>query len=133
MLLFTGFAALAGGVLLVIRPDGTLLQAKLAALAGTPFRDWRTPGVLLATLVGGGGLATFLWLLFWAPYRRHLAAAYALALLGFEIAELAWIGFQVLEVVFGLLALLMLHLALTSTALGPEASTPPARVHVRGR
>src|SRR5689334_17760085 len=59
--LFTGSAALAGGVLLAVAPDGSLLQADPAALAGSPFADYRWPGVLLAALVGGGYLLTGGW------------------------------------------------------------------------
>jgi len=62
ILLFTGVAAMVGGALLTIQPNGSLLQAKLSALSGTPFRDWRLPGILLATLVGGGGVGVFAWL-----------------------------------------------------------------------
>jgi hypothetical protein len=59
--LFTGVAGLIGGLLLVARPDGSLLSAKVSALAGSPFSNWRVPGVFLATLVGGGFLGTGLW------------------------------------------------------------------------
>jgi hypothetical protein len=54
--LVTGIAGLAGGVLLAVAPDGSLLRADPATLAGSPFSDWRVPGVLLAGLVGGGFL-----------------------------------------------------------------------------
>jgi hypothetical protein len=98
-------------MLLVIRPSGFLLQAKLSALAGTPFHDWRVPGILLATLVGGEGLGAYGWLLVRGPLSGELAAVYAVGLVGFEIAESAWIGLQALEVVFAVLALVMLVLA----------------------
>jgi hypothetical protein len=117
MLLFTGLAAVVGGVLLIIEPNGTFLQAKLTVLQGTPFHDWRVPGILLATLVGGGGLVASAWLLIHGRFRRELTALYSLGLLGFESAELAWIGFQALEVVFGLIALAMLVLAFASTTI----------------
>ena len=48
------------------------------------------------------------------PLSRELAAVYAVGLIGFEIAEWAWIGLQALEAVFGVLALAMLVLAFTS-------------------
>jgi hypothetical protein len=51
--LVTGVAGLAGGLLLALAPDGSLLHADPGVLAGTPFTDWRWPGVLLAILVGG--------------------------------------------------------------------------------
>src|SRR5215471_3330645 len=39
----TGATGLAGGVLLAVAPDGSLLRADPDALAGSPFRDWRVP------------------------------------------------------------------------------------------
>jgi hypothetical protein len=64
----TGTAALAGGVLLAAAPDGSLLHADPGVLAGSPFPDWRAPGMLLATLVGGGFLLAGWWQL---ADRRH--------------------------------------------------------------
>jgi hypothetical protein len=118
ILLFTGVAALVGGALLTIQPDGTFLQAKLSALSGTPFRDWRIPGILLATLVGGGGgVGALAWLWARGPRKRELIALYALGLIGFETVEWTWIGPQALEVVFGMLALAMLTLAFSSRTI----------------
>src|SRR5262249_53733769 len=45
---------------------GSLLRADPAVLAGTPFSDWRVPGVLLAGLAGGGFL-----LAGWRQWRGH--------------------------------------------------------------
>jgi hypothetical protein len=59
--LVTGAAGLAGGVLLAASPGGSLLRADPAVLAGTPFSDWRVPGVLLVGLVGGGFLLARWW------------------------------------------------------------------------
>ncbi|TVZ02240.1 hypothetical protein EAS64_25805 [Trebonia kvetii] len=46
-------AAEAGRALLAASPDGSLLRAGPAVLAGTALTDWRLPGLLLALLVGG--------------------------------------------------------------------------------
>ena len=54
--LMTAVAGITGGVLLIAAPDGSLLHAGMSALHGTPFSDWRVPGVLLLVLVGGGFL-----------------------------------------------------------------------------
>ena len=126
LLAFTGVAAIIGGVLLAIRPNGSFLRAKLSALEGTPFTDWRVPGILLATLVGGGGLMAAAWLLTRGWRAREFACLYALGLLGFEIAEWAWIGLQPLEVVFGLVAFAILALALRAEPLGPARRDPAA-------
>jgi hypothetical protein len=98
--LFTGVSGLVGGLLLVAKPDGSLMSAKLSALAGSPFSDWRVPGVLLATLVGGGFLGISLWQWQHRAQARELSMLAGLGLIAFEGAELVWIGFQPLEAVF---------------------------------
>jgi hypothetical protein len=112
----TAATAVVGGVLLAVRPDGSLLHADLVALTGSPFSDWRLPGLLLATLVGGGFTAagTREWLR--GRHARELSLVAGLGLVCFELAELAWIGFQPLEAVFALVGGTVCVLA-----AGPEA------------
>ena len=107
----TGAAGVVGGVLLVAAPDGSLLRADPSVLAGTPFGDWRVPGVLLAVLVGGGFLVAGWWQ--WCDYRyaRELSLLAGAGLIGFEVAELAWIGFQPLEVLFVFVGLVIVGVA----------------------
>ena len=109
--LTTGAAGLAGGAMLAASPDGALLRADPAVLAGTPFSDWRVPGVLLAGLVGGGFL-----LAAWRQWRdlryaRELSMLAGAGLVCFEAAELGWLGFQPLEAVFAAVGLLVVVLA----------------------
>jgi hypothetical protein len=118
---FTGATAVVGGSLLVVRPDGSLLRIERSALAGTPFRDWRLPGLLLGVLVGGGGLGAAGWTASRAPFDRQLAMVYGAGLVGFEIAEWVWIGPHPLEVVFGAVGLAIVGLAATSHAPGGAA------------
>jgi hypothetical protein len=61
--------------------------------------------VLLAVLVGGGFLVAGWWQ--WRNYRyaRELSLLAGAGLIGFEAAELAWIGFQPLEVLFAFVGL----------------------------
>lgn len=73
--LVTGTAGLAGGALLAAVPDGSLLRADPTVLAGTPFSDWRLPGVLLAGLVGGGFLLAGWWQWRGHRYARELSMA----------------------------------------------------------
>ena len=81
-------------------PDGSLLRADSSALAGSPFSDWRVPGVLLAGLVGGGFLLAGWWQWRGRRHARELSMAAGAGLVFFEAAELAWIGFQPLEALF---------------------------------
>lgn len=112
--LLTGAAGLAGGLLLAAAPDGSMLRADPDVLAGSPFSDWRMPGVLLAGLVGGGFLLAGWWQ--WRGRRaaRELSMAAGAGLICFEAAELAWIGFQPLEAVFAAVGVVVLGLALAS-------------------
>jgi hypothetical protein len=124
ILILTGVAAVTGGVLLAIRPDGSLLRANMSALAGTPFADWRIPGILLATLVGVGGLGAAMWLVIGGWHARELVCLYTIGLLTFEIVEWVWIGFQPLEAVFGAVALASLLLTLTSKTVRERQLKP---------
>jgi hypothetical protein len=109
--LFIGVTAVGGGLALIAQPDGSLLQAELSALAGTRFADWRVPGMFLLVLVGGGSLLTAFWL--WCRWwnARALAVLSGLGVLAFELTEWTTIGFQPLEAVVGVLALLVVVLA----------------------
>jgi hypothetical protein len=110
--LFTGATAVTGGLLLAIAPDGSLLALDPAALHGSPFADYRLPGVLLGTLVGGGYLLTGSWQ--WRAGRgiRALSVCAGVGLVLFEAAELLWLGFQPLEAVFAALGATVAGLAL---------------------
>jgi hypothetical protein len=109
--LVTGVTGLVGGVLLAAAPDGSLLRADPATLAGSPFRDWRVPGVLLAGLVGGGFLLAGWWQWRRHRYARELSMAAGAGLVCFEAAELAWLGFQPLEAVFAVVGVTIVMLA----------------------
>jgi hypothetical protein len=116
----TGAMALVGGGLLVARPDGSLLQAKLSALAGSPFADYRVPGVLLAALVGGGFIGTGIWQATRSPFARELSIVAGAGIVVFEGAELLWLGLQPLEAVFAAVGVTVLALAVGLPGGGPK-------------
>jgi hypothetical protein len=118
--LFTGATALIGGVLLTIEPDGSLLGADPAALTGSPFPDYRLPGVLLATLVGGGFLVTGWWQGRGGRGGLELSVLAGVGLVAFEAAEVAWLGFQPLEAVFAAVGATVAVLALTAGGHPPR-------------
>ena len=96
----TALAALGGGALLVAAPDGSLLNADPAVLDGSPFADWRIPGLLLVALVGGGYALTAAATAVQARRARQLTVVAGAGLMAFEACELWWIGPQPLEAVF---------------------------------
>jgi hypothetical protein len=109
--LVTGATGLAGGVLLAAVPDGSLLRADPAVLAGTPFTSWRVRGVLLAGLVGGGFLLAGWWQWRGRRHARELSMTAGMGLVCFEAAELGWLGFQPLEAVFAVVGVAVTGLA----------------------
>jgi hypothetical protein len=52
LLTFQAGGALFGGALLVIAPSGALLKMPLSSLDGTPFSDYRFPGLVLFFVLG---------------------------------------------------------------------------------
>jgi hypothetical protein len=109
--LLTGVAGLVGGVLLAAVPDGSLLHTDPAALASSPFSNWRLPGVLLAALVGAGFLFAAWWQVRGQRYARGLSVIAGAGLVCFEATELAWLGFQPLEAVFAVIGVAIVILA----------------------
>ena len=106
-----GGTALAGGALLIAAPDGSLLRADPSALTGSPFADWRVPGLLLAGLVGGGFLGAGYCQGTGYRHARTLSIAAGAGLVAFEAAEFGWLGFQPLEAVFAVAGLAIAVLA----------------------
>lgn len=109
--LVTGATGMAGGLMLAAAPDGALLRADPAVLVGTPFSDWRVPGVLLAGLVGGGFLLAGWRQWHNRRYARELSMLAGVGLICFEATELAWIGFQPLEALFAVVGMAVVVLA----------------------
>lgn len=57
LLILLGIGALAGGVALVCKPDGSFMQIPLSMLSGSPFPDFFVPGLILGGLFGLGSFA----------------------------------------------------------------------------
>ncbi len=101
LITFVAFSALFFGIALASVPDGTLLHLPVSLLAGTQFKDFQVPGLVLMLLVGGvnimavfyniqratqrynwpllGGMVAFGWALFhllYVPYFIWLSVLY---------------------------------------------------------
>ncbi len=96
----TGASALVCGGLLAVRPDGSALGLPLQVLEGTPFTDWRLPGLLLTGLVGGGYLVAGTWERRRWSHRRALSVLAGSGLVLFEVVEWSWLGFHPLQAIF---------------------------------
>ena len=116
LFLLTGLAAVVGGGLLILRPDGGWLGLSRALLDPTPFGSFRGPGLLLALVVGGSQLAAGLAL---AQRRSHdvrLALGAALVLAGWIAVQAVMLGVIIwLQPLFFLVAIL--EAGMTASAL----------------
>jgi hypothetical protein len=83
-LVLLGIGALAGGIALVVRPDGSVMQFDVALLAGSPFSDYLVPGLVLGGLFGIGSFAVA------AMGLRRMVLAPFLAF-GIGMAQMVWI------------------------------------------
>lgn len=109
--LFTSITALVGGLLFVLRPDGSLLGADPALLDGTPFTGWLVPGLLLMVVVGLGFLVAVVWLIRDVPRSTFVSIVAGIGLVVFEAVEFALIGFHPLQPIYGVVGLSIVVLA----------------------
>lgn len=112
LLIFLAITAMGGGLVLIIDPSGSIMQATPAVLERTMFSDYFLPGILLFTLFGlGAAIATFLVL-------KKSRPGYRLAQIG-GAGMITWILYQLiaiddtsfLQLLFGFVGGAMLLLA----------------------
>jgi hypothetical protein len=97
LLLLLAVGALYGGAALIVDPAGGLLGMPVTLLAGSPFRDYLLPGIILFGLLGVFPVAVALGLWFrpgWGWVRRFGIHAAWLAALGVGGALIVWILVQ---------------------------------------
>lgn len=91
--LFLAVGAIPAGIGFVLRPDGSLVGMPLAVLAGTPFPDFRLPGIFLALAVGGSALAASVLLALGARRAAGVALVAGLVTLGWIAVQVALLGY----------------------------------------
>ena len=84
-------SALLSGILMVIRPDGSLLGIPLSLLDTTPIHDYSIPGVLLSLLVGGIHGAALVLLVLNKPAKFTLSVVAGLVLTGWILIQIVLI------------------------------------------
>lgn len=88
-LILLGIGALAGGIALAIRPDGSVMHFDVGLLAGSPFADYFVPGLILAGLFGIGSLVVAAMGLRRSRLAPFLAFAIGVAQMTWIVVELA--------------------------------------------
>jgi hypothetical protein len=89
LLVLLGVGALAGGIALVAKPDGSVMQFDASILAGSPFADFLVPGLILGGLFGFGSFAVAALGLRHSRLAPFLAFAIGCAQMIWIVVELA--------------------------------------------
>jgi len=88
-LVLLGLGALGGGIALIARPDGSVMQFDVALLAGSPFSDFLVPGLILGGLFGIGSFVVAAMGLRRSRLAPFLAFAIGCAQMIWIVVELA--------------------------------------------
>lgn len=112
-----GVSALLGGIMLIIDPTGGALSLPLSYLAGSPFRDYLVPGIILFGVFGIGSGVVLYGVLRWRPWAWVGAV-------GLGLGQIVWIAVEMwiigelhpLHIIYGGLGLALVGLALLPSA-----------------
>lgn len=85
---FVGLTALAGGALLVARPDGSLLGMTPSLLAYSPFESFLVPGLLLFGVIGIGSVLAGMAVARGSPASNFVAFMAGMALVVWTVVQM---------------------------------------------
>ena len=119
LLVLQALGGIAGGGALAAKPDGSLLKMPLSYIEGSPFHDYRIPGLLLFLVLGVFPLVVAIGLLQRRPWAWFGAFAVGCGLIIFEAVEYEVIGYNVQQPIWGSVGALI---ALTSVAPSVQRS-----------
>jgi hypothetical protein len=136
LLLFQGISATPSGLMLALDPTGGMMRMPLEMLKGTPFLNFRIPGLILGIVLGLGAffvLACLFTLPDWrwsqrvSPFKsQHWTWAASAA---FGLALMIWIMVQVLMI--GLGAVIQVLYFGVGLAILLLTVTPPVRKYLQ--
>ncbi len=126
LLLVQGVSGLAGGLILALEPTGAAIGVPLVWLRGSPFPDYRVPGLFLLVVLGAGPL--------WVAGRVWRRTTWAwpgalmvgLVLLAWLLVEIRVIGYQndpPLQAIYGVLGAGIVVLCLAPSVRDDLAGT----------
>ena len=92
--IFISAGALAGGIQLIVVPDGSSMNLSTGILAGTPFTNFLIPGISLFTVIGLGNLSGA-WL---CLKNKKIAGIYGLFL---GMGLIIWMLVQIILIGWG--------------------------------
>jgi hypothetical protein len=92
--LFIGLSAFGAAQALVLDPSGSAMTFDVEWLRGSPFPDYRFPGLFLAFVIGGTNLGSAFALAKNMPFGALLSLASGLLLVAWVSIQWLIIGFQ---------------------------------------
>jgi hypothetical protein len=107
LLVLQGLGGIGGGGALALRPDGSILKMPLSYLDGSPFADYRIPGLVLLCVLGIVPLVVAFGLLRRRRWAWFCAFAVGCGLMIFELVEISVIGYNVQQPIWGTVGLLI--------------------------
>ena len=118
-LVFLGISALYGGYLLVVEPSGQRLQMSTSILEGTPFHDFRLPGLFLFFGLGIGALLPLPGFAFRSTWFMPGSGAVGAALLLWILVQVLFVGYvSWLQPFYALLGVSIIVLAILARHAG---------------
>ena len=90
---FIAMTAVPSGLMLILEPDGSILQLPQMVLQSTPFHSFLIPGIILTLVVGGINSIALLLCLFNKQFQYRWAMAGGTILVIWILAQLATISF----------------------------------------
>jgi hypothetical protein len=108
---FIALTAFFSGLLMISNPDGSILNLPLSLLKGTPFKDFKIPGILLTVVVGGTNLLAVFYNMQRHPNRYNWAMAGGIMICGWIIVQMILIHavnwLQIIYLAAGIFILLL--------------------------
>jgi hypothetical protein len=111
LLVIQGLGGLAGGLSLVIKPDGSIMKMPLSYLDGSPFSDFLLPGLILFLVLGVLPLVAAAGLWMRRAWGWYAAFAVGCGLMIWILVEITIIPFSWLQPVFGVVGVLIFAIA----------------------
>jgi hypothetical protein len=107
---FLGVTSTVSGILMISKPDGSILNLPPGLLEGTPFSDYLLPGIILTVFVGGVNLLAVYFNLERHPGRYNWSIAGGLMICGWIVVQVILINtihwFHFLYFIIGIMTLL---------------------------
>ena len=107
LLVLQGIGGIGGGASLAAKPDGGILKMPLSYLDGSPFADYRVPGLVLLCVLGIFPLVVAFGLQSRRRWAWFGAFAVGCGLMIFELVEVSVIGYNVQQPIWGTIGVLI--------------------------